>query len=1307
MHLDIKPKNILILDDVTDIVKLFDFDSLIPLKCFTDRTVTSVPIPGEFYVPELSNCEIRNIGIHTDVFEIGAMVFNRLFARYPDPSDMRYDSVYPFEQSSLLIGASPKAKHEIEVLLRKTIQISKRNRYQTISELKKQLKKIVGLVDSNAPYLVDLPKWQATSDFIGRKGELDELDKRLDHDGYVFVKGIGGLGKSELVKFYLKKYGSKYHTVQFCKYEDNLRSLVAALSINGVDDSSFNNFDDLVRQKNKILHMCDEHTLIVVDNFNVTHDKFLREFLPANSSSFKVIFTTRCNMAADYYAEKTLSLSKLSMEECKKLYSLHSGNDSEEDCVEEIIELVDHNTLVLILLAETMRKSQKAPCEILELLKNQELDQAQTLIFHEYDYSADEVEEYNKINSHLNVIFDIGKMSYIDKKLLKNMSLVSQRGISVQDFLDYSCSDDFSIELIDELVDFGWLERRKDVITMHPIVSDLLSMNTDVEADESYYLLADNLEDLCNPDYLSHIDIIMGKVACALHLERRYKNEDAERRIVIKSKLGRLYANIYRPAQARESLLEAINIANNEGKTEFLPYIYSFAGEVEKDFGTVSSAIEFYEKAINEGRKPENDYCEIVLESMMNVAACLVDKGDLISANLSYDEALYFAQLNSLDSYVYEIAKELVSISTELELPDDVEKYSRIMEEYAQYADQCDYVPQKIKEMQEFADSGDFATGMIKYESYLEEQREELGEDSPVYQDMARNRWVFYAINNQSEQAKRYVAQTLSFIDDKYGADSMEMADQLTMIAQIFPKLGEFDYSIDSAEHAIAICDSLSQNQTKTALEARLALAKCYVTLGKTEDAKRAYSDVDFSAFSGTEILSSIVTSAGLVLCELSEYEVVEQMCIDLLKRSSVGKFSKAQTLIIYSMVKEQKGHLDDAESTCEEARPLLESIADEALKREWLIQYYRTVARLEFRRGYYSKAIDKINELISQFPDEQQGDFILFQPISERGLYYASNKEIDKAVKDYELAEKMLKDNNMPGESFIILYNNISVNFSNLGDYDKADEYLSKIIGIKPSVLEPKSYSDALICSNVGWVALNRDDVMRAGSMFNRAAKAFKAIGAINSADYLSTLHNLSLAYEKREMYDRCHKIYKTIFNLYNEKTMDANGRFRLLVSGCNVRTLLADEMYDEAVDFVDGEDKNNSRRFGKNSLNRIDFLMQAGSYFEAYRIEECMEYYKLANDAIDQGNHRNTIYRAKLLNYVGVCYTDLYEDYEFALQLFNESKDLFEKLDAIDDEMYPVVIANIKYANEKHMDQLIKELADSILNEESNSDE
>lgn len=130
---------------------------------------------------------------------------------------------------------------------------------------------------------------------------------------------------------------------------------------------------------------------------------------------------------------------------------------------------------------------------------------------------------------------------------------------------------------------------------------------------------------------------------------------------------------------------------------------------------------------------------------------------------------------------------------------------------------------------------------------------------------------------------------------------------------------------------------------------------------------------------------------------------------------------------------------------------------------------------------------------------------------------------------------------------------------------------------------------------------------------MFNRAVKAFKSIGAIKTTDYLTILHNLSLAYGKREMFEKYHKIYQMIFKLYDEKSMDSEGSFRKLFTSCYLRTLLEDERYAEAVNFATEEDRRNMLRFGENSIQRIDFLLQVGSYLKAYGIEFCINLYKM----------------------------------------------------------------------------------------------
>ena len=187
LHLDIKPKNILVLNEVTDLVKLFDFDSITSIEKLKNKEVYGIPFPEDYYVPELETFNLRNIGVETDIFEIGAMLFLKVFKRAPEISDMEQNSKYDFDENELFAGVSPGAKNEFTEIFRKTIQISKRSRYKTTKELKAKLEKIISLISETKPYLLDLPKWQPSKYCIGRRSEIKEIKRRLDTDGYVFT----------------------------------------------------------------------------------------------------------------------------------------------------------------------------------------------------------------------------------------------------------------------------------------------------------------------------------------------------------------------------------------------------------------------------------------------------------------------------------------------------------------------------------------------------------------------------------------------------------------------------------------------------------------------------------------------------------------------------------------------------------------------------------------------------------------------------------------------------------------------------------------------------------------------------------------------------------------------------------------------------------------------------------------------------------------------------------------------------------------------------------------------------------------
>ncbi|MGN1418209.1 MAG: protein kinase family protein, partial [Acutalibacteraceae bacterium] len=1104
LHLDIKPKNILILDDVTDLVKLFDFDSLTSLSKLQSKEIYSVPIPEDYYVPELENFDIRNIGIYTDIYEIGAMAYARIFRKEPNIEDISGIDSVRIEENDLFVGVSPQARYEVLCLLKNTLQISRRKRYKTTDELKAQLEKIISCLDSKTPYLVNLPKWQPAQGCVGRQKELNEMKRCLDQDGYVFVKAIGGIGKSEIAKLFAQQYSSEYHTVQFCRFNDSLRTVIASMPFDGIDEKQYKDFNELVNAKNKALHLTDNHTLIIIDNFNVTYDDFLRDFLPADKESFKVIFTTRCKPESDYYNDKIFELPKLSMEECKSVYALHCPFPDDRESIEKIeslIEKVDYNTLIIVLMSVALKKSGISLDDMLAKLEEQGLKDIEQKFFHEYDISNEEVENYNAIYAHLNTIFSVSGLSDIQKEIMKNATLISANGLRVSDFVSGCDKSYINPTSVTDLSQWGWISIDTDtVISMHPIVSDLIADNDDIKKADSYYHLAECLEEYCNPDYMDHISVVMDRLSCAIQLERRYKNESVFKRCMIAAKLGRMYQNVYYPTEAKKNLLKALDIAKNEkgekgfidsfkfhknpkdkltlgvmnitGKANrmLLPYIYYFLGAFEKDFGTKTAAIEYFGKSIAEGKKLKNSFFNIVLDSMIGIAQCYKDNSNMRQAYKAYVDAFKYARFYHFFYYLTDIASELVEVCVDLNYKSEEEKYKKYAEKYRKFSVDNEQLA-GIDEFDASAESGDYAEALKKYEIFLAEQRKMLGESSPIYKDISKGLWVFYAVNRQKEQALKLLNESIAFISSTYGNDSMELADHLAFAAQIMPDLMEFNYAYDFANRAIEICKKNNETKSYVFCRAKMALANVASVSGKTYEAKEYIADVDFSLFSGNDFLEDFVAAEGIVLANLSEYSILEPMCKQMLEKENVSNASKFLAYILLSISREQQGFLDESEQYAEEAKKYIDYIKTISVKRDWIVMYYRAAARIDFRKGRNKEAVSKLNSLVDLF-EKDESEYILSTILIERGLYNALLGNDEAAKEDYARCEKILIENHFSDEAFIQLYNNIAVAYQRTRNYSEAMKYLEKIVKINPNVLTPTSYLETIICGNIGWLS-------------------------------------------------------------------------------------------------------------------------------------------------------------------------------------------------------------------------------------------
>ncbi len=87
------------------------------------------------------------------------------------------------------------------------------------------LEALISLTDIEGVYLIDSFQYN-TACFIGRESEIDKMHSILKNSQLLFVSGIGGIGKTELVKRYANRYRNLYDTIVFTVFDKNIVSLV-------------------------------------------------------------------------------------------------------------------------------------------------------------------------------------------------------------------------------------------------------------------------------------------------------------------------------------------------------------------------------------------------------------------------------------------------------------------------------------------------------------------------------------------------------------------------------------------------------------------------------------------------------------------------------------------------------------------------------------------------------------------------------------------------------------------------------------------------------------------------------------------------------------------------------------------------------------------------------------------------------------------------------------------------------------------------------------------------------------------------
>ena len=483
LHLDIKPDNILILNETKEMVVLFDYDSVSKI-CDIKLGYSKISYSEGFAAPELIRGNIARIGYGTDVFSIGAVLFEMLWDKVPSYSSMDFGATYDFEASNYFAKTIREDVYvKLTEFFHKTLSSLITKRYATVEEVIVKLQEIYELADSNGVYIVSaIPPKRF---FIGRKHEKAEIEKILEDNQIVILSGIGGIGKSILAEDYILDHREEYDNIILTSMTEGLVELVcddtkiALANFQIKEDKSLKVYAK--RKLKKLRELCNDRTLILIDNVDTIdfgEDEWIwRELL---SMDLKIIVTSR--IAEWSYPVVIVS----ELEKNEKVMLFRKYCDSEEDeYIEKIIEIVQGHTALIELIAKQIDTSFSTAEDMYHILKERGVvNTGEEKVW----LNKDNVMKYDSVMLQVKAIFDTAKITRRELYILHNLCLFSQDGLVVQEFKEYI--DEPNFNNIKELIRKGWIqEKGQRKIALHTAISDVIRCDAnDVLSDISVML---------------------------------------------------------------------------------------------------------------------------------------------------------------------------------------------------------------------------------------------------------------------------------------------------------------------------------------------------------------------------------------------------------------------------------------------------------------------------------------------------------------------------------------------------------------------------------------------------------------------------------------------------------------------------------------------------------------------------------------------------------------------------------------------------------------------------------------------------
>lgn len=477
-------------------------------------------------------------------------------------------------------------------------------------------------------YLLDSKLPSVSRHFVGREYELEAIHQLLCKEHCLFLEGIGGIGKSELAKCYVKRYQREYTHVIYLRFRGTIKRTI--LELDFIDDTLEMSDEDRFRNHLRFFKYLDERSLVVLDNFDSLpeDEPMFHEFL---SMQFQVLVTTRNHVgeAASYEVKEIQDLEALQ----KLFYSYAPFAAEDRGDVLNIIEKVYRHTLTVELAAKTLTVSCMKPAKLLNELQKEGLCLSNP---NKVRLTKDFISRKDRLYQHIRLLFQLQALSDTDIHILRNMTLMPEDGISKELFhfwqgnYDYNCTND--------LVEHGWIQEdtARNRLALHPFLAEVLINETQPAMSKC----ADILKGIFENCVLYGLDVpYYNELLNTIESIYRHIRMDDTASAALFMDTTMSYLCKYGRMEAVERILAAFRALPGFEECKRWGGIYDcYAGYVEYMKSNYQSARRIYEHGLQMLDPVNKEYADLVSNLYNNLAQAHL-------ALMDCDRALYFIKI--------------------------------------------------------------------------------------------------------------------------------------------------------------------------------------------------------------------------------------------------------------------------------------------------------------------------------------------------------------------------------------------------------------------------------------------------------------------------------------------------------------------------------------------------------------------------------------------------------------------------------------------------------------------------------------